>query len=397
MSWRIPLFDLDYGDEEEKAVLDVLHSRWLTMGEVTQKFEQAFAEQIGVRHAFAVANGTVALHLACLAVDIKPGDEAIVPALTFVATAACARYVGADPVFADIHGPSDLTLDPASVERLITPRTRAIIVMHYAGYACDMPAIMSLAQQRGLKVIEDAAHAPGAELDGRMLGGWGDVSAFSFFSNKNLATGEGGMVVTNDDAAADSIRRLRSHGMTSLTWDRHRGQAWSYDVTDVGYNYRPNEILSALGLVQLGKLAHNNERRRNLTKLYHRLLSKNLPQVSLPFSDHRGVSSCHILPILLPEGVERLRFMDGMKTRGIQTSIHYPIIPDFQLYRAENHRADSIPQTRQFAPREVTLPLYAQMSNADVEDVVQAVQESLIEQGDVLPPVSKSTVSKSVD
>jgi dTDP-4-amino-4,6-dideoxygalactose transaminase len=379
MSWRIPLFDLDYDGQEEAAVLEVLRSKWLTMGEVTQKFEQAFAEVLGVKHAFAVANGTVALHLACLAVGLKRGDEAIVPGLTFVATAACTRYVGAKPVFADIRGPSDLTISPISIEALITPRTRAIIVMHYAGYACDMPAILAIAQKHGLVVIEDAAHAPGAELDGKKLGAWGDTAAFSFFSNKNLATGEGGMVTTNSDEAAEGIRRFRSHGMTSLTWDRHRGQAWSYDVTELGYNYRPNEILSALGLVQLGKLAKNNERRRELAASYHKLLAEKLSQITVPFTRHKGVSSCHILPILLPEGVDRLKFMDAMKAHGIQTSIHYPIIPDFQAYRPANRQTDSIPLTRKWAPREVTLPLYAGMQDAQVDSVIQAVQEVLDE------------------
>jgi dTDP-4-amino-4,6-dideoxygalactose transaminase len=309
---------------------------------------------------------------------LKRGDEVIVPGLTFVATAACVRYVGAEPVFADINGPTDLTISPASIEALITPRTRAIIVMHYAGYACDMPAILAIAEKHGLAVIEDAAHAPGAELGGKKLGAWGDVAAFSFFSNKNLATGEGGMVTTNSDQAAERIRRFRSHGMTSLTWDRHRGQAWSYDVTELGYNYRPNEIMSALGLVQLGKLAGNNQHRRELTACYQHLLAEKLAQVTVPFSGHAGTSACHILPILLPEGVERSRFMDAMKARGIQTSIHYPIIPDFTAYQSViGMQPDSIPLIRKWAPREVTLPLYAGMQGIDVESIVLAAQESL--------------------
>jgi dTDP-4-amino-4,6-dideoxygalactose transaminase len=249
--------------------------------------------------------------------------------------------------------------------------------MHYAGYACNMPEILAIAQKHGLAVIEDAAHAPGAELDGKKLGAWGDAAAFSFFSNKNLATGEGGMVTTNSDDAAERIRRFRSHGMTSLTWDRHRGQAWSYDVTELGYNYRPNEIMSALGLVQLGKLTGNNARRRELTTLYHDLLAENIPQIIVPFTQQKGVSSCHILPVLLPENVDRLRFMDAMKARGIQTSIHYPIIPDFTAYRSVPLEKDSIPLIRKWAPREVTLPLFAGMQDADVESVLQAVQEAL--------------------
>lgn len=377
MSWKIPLFDLGYGPEEEQAVLDVLRSGWLTMGEVTGRFEAAFAESCGVKHAFAVANGTVALHLACLGVDIKPGDEVIVPALTFVATAACVRYVGATPVFADIVGPDNLTLSPESVESLITPRTRAIIVMHYAGYPCDMAAFRALAEKHNLKLIEDAAHAPGAELDGRRAGAWGDVAAFSFFSNKNLATGEGGMVTTDDDEVAAKLRRLRSHGMTSLTWDRHRGQALSYDVTDLGYNYRPSEMLSALGLVQLSKLDANNQRRRELTTAYHELLAELVPKVGIPFTGQQAGAACHILPILLPEGTHRPDFMDAMKTRGIQTSIHYPPIPEFTAYRDTSGGLEGLPFTRAVAEREVTLPLYAHMSLDDVHLVAKSVREAL--------------------
>jgi dTDP-4-amino-4,6-dideoxygalactose transaminase len=374
--WRIPLFDLDYGEEEESAVLAVLRSKWLTMGEVTGRFEAAFAEEIGVRHAVAVTNGTVALHLACLATGVGPGDEVIVPALTFVATAAAVRYAGAEPVFADISSSTDLTIAPASIESLISPRTRAVMVMHYGGYMCDMRAIMEIAHRHDLLVLEDAAHAPGAALDGRMAGAWGHAAAFSFFSNKNLATGEGGMVTTDDDALAADLRRLRSHGMTSLTWERYRGGAWSYDVTALGYNYRPGEILSALGLEQLKKLRANNEHRRALTARYQELMEELTPQVGVPFKGHRGISSAHILPILLPEGVDRARFMEGMKAKGIQTSIHYPPIPDFQHYYAAGQKS-VIPITRAIAPREVTLPLFPKMSPGDVESVVEAVKDSL--------------------
>jgi dTDP-4-amino-4,6-dideoxygalactose transaminase len=377
MNWKIPLFDLDYGPEEEQAVLDVLRSRWLTMGEVTGRFEAAFAESCGVRHAVAVSNGTVALHLACLGMGIQPGDEVIVPALTFVATAACVRYAGATPVFADIASESDMTLSPESVEALVTPRTRAIIVMHYAGYVCDMTAFRALAEKHNLKLIEDACHAPGAGRDGRRAGAWGDVAAFSFFSNKNLATGEGGMLTTDDDEVAARLRRLRSHGMTTLTWDRHRGHAWSYDVTDLGYNYRPGEILAALGLVQLSKLEASNQRRRELTAAYHELLAELVPQIGIPFAGKQEGSACHILPVLLPEGTHRPAFMDAMKARGIQTSIHYPPIPEFSAYRAASGVLGSLPVTRAVAQREVTLPLYAHMTFEQVREVAICAGEVL--------------------
>ncbi len=212
-----------------------------------------------------------------------PGDEAIVPSLTFVATANAVRYTGAMPVFADIAGENDLNISYQSIERAITERTRAILVMHYGGYACDMPSILELAREHNLKVIEDAAHAVGSDLDGRKLGTWGDMGCFSFFSNKNMTTGEGGMLITDNETYSQRLHLLRSHGMTSLTWDRHKGHAWSYDVVDLGYNYRIDEIRSALGKVQLGKLPANNERRRHLTEIYRDALA------GIGAADHRSV------------------------------------------------------------------------------------------------------------
>lgn len=239
------------------------------------------------------------------------------PSLTFVATANAVRYVGATPVFADILSPDDLNISPAAIELLITPRTCAIIVMHYAGYPCDMPSILSIAKQHGLFVIEDAAHAVGSELNGRKIGTVGDIGCFSFFSNKNMTTGEGGMLTTDNEALAQKLSRLRSHGMTSLTWDRHKGHAWSYDVVDLGFNYRIDEIRAALGLVQLAKVEKNNQRRRDLTQLYRSELAELISQVNVPFENHEGKTSAHIMPILLPKGTNREKFMGSMKEQGI--------------------------------------------------------------------------------
>lgn len=370
MNWRVPLADLDYSEAEQQAVLEVLRSRWLTMGSVTQEFESRFAETIRVRHALAVSNATTALHLACLALGIGPTDEVIVPSLTFVATANAVLYTGADVIFADIQGEDDLTIAPGDIERCITPRTKAVIVMHYGGYACDMPAILEVANRNGLRVIEDAAHAPGAWLNGRALGTWGDVGCFSFFSNKNLSTGEGGMLVTNDDAIADRVRKLRSHGMTSLTWDRHQGHAYSYDVVELGYNYRIDEIRSALGLVQLEKLKYNNQKRAELSGMYRRMLLKS--GVGLPFSEYRGESAYHLQPVLLPHKSNRQEFMEMMRREGIQTSIHYPPVHQFSYYRSR-YPGVFLPETEEVAKREVTLPLYPSMRESDVELVVSAV------------------------
>jgi dTDP-4-amino-4,6-dideoxygalactose transaminase len=377
MQWKIPLSDIDFGPEERAAVDNVLQSRWLTMGSVTQEFEQAFAAYVGAKYAVAVTNATAALHLACVVSGLGAGDEAIVPSLTFVATANAVRYTGATPIFADIAGEQDLNISYHAIERAITERTRAILVMHYGGYACDMPSIMELARERGLKVIEDAAHAVGSELGGIKLGAWGDAGCYSFFSNKNMTTGEGGMIVTNNDEYFQSLQWLRSHGMTSLTWDRHKGHAWSYDVVGLGYNYRIDEIRSALGKVQLGKLPANNERRRHLTQVYRDVLRELTPQVVVPFANHAGISAAHLMPVLLPAGTNRSNFMDSMKSQGIQTSIHYPPIHTFTAFSGGKTKY-SLPITEEIAAREITLPLYSAMSDEDVVTVVKSIAYSLI-------------------
>lgn len=378
MDWRVPLADLDYGEEENLAVLEVLKRRWLTMGEVTQRFEQQFAAVHGVKHALAVSNATVALHMACVALGIGPGDEVIAPSLSFVATTNAVLYTGAKVRFADIISEEELTIDPQEIERLVTPRTKAVIVMHYAGYPCRMQQIMQLARRHNLAVIEDAAHAPGASLEERSLGAWGDTGCFSFFSNKNLSTGEGGMIVTQRDEIAEKLRLLRSHGMTSLTWDRHKGHAYSYDVVALGYNYRLDEIHSALGIAQLEKLARNNERRRDITQAYWEAFKDS--DLGLPFASwarQPGVQPAfHIFPILLPEGMQRMRFIDAMRQQGVQTSIHYPPIHRFRFYQ-EHYPGVVLAKTECVAAREVTLPLYPGMSQEQVETVIEAVKQAL--------------------
>ena len=385
MEWRIPLSDIDFDEDEVLAAQNVIKSRWLTMGRITQEFETAFADHIHTKHAIAVTNATAALHLACLALGIGPGDEVIVPSLTFVATANAVRYVGARPVFADIVSHDDLNISPDAIKSLITPRTRAIIVVHYAGYPCDMPAILSIAKQNGLFVIEDAAHAVSSDLDGRKLGTWGDVGCFSFFSNKNMTTGEGGMLTTDNDDLAQKFGRLRSHGMTALTWDRHKGHAWSYDVVDLGYNYRIDEIRAAIGLAQLAKVEQNNERRRKLSQVYRDALQELVPQVGIPFQDHPGKTSAHLMPILLPKEANREKFMEHMKEQRIQTSIHYPPIHQFTAYKHE-YKNISLPHTDNIATREVSLPLYPTMTEEDVLLVSQAVKDSINKLASTIAP-----------
>jgi len=375
MDWQVPLADLDMGKAERKAVLDVLCSRWLSMGGMTERFERAFAEMVGVKHAIAVSNATVALHLAVLALGIGEGDEVILPSLTFVATANAIKYTSARPVFVDVTSEGNFNLAPWEIERAINRRTRAIMVMHYGGYLCDMPEIRRIAGEHNLFVIEDAAHAPASSLDDRMAGAWGDMGCFSFFANKNLATGEGGMVTTDRDDLAEKVRLMRSHGMTTLTWDRHKGHAHSYDVVALGYNYRIDEMRSALGLVQMEKLYLNNALRRDITRAYQDGL-KGVEGISIPFEDHPGISAAHLFPILLDENMDRGAFMEAMKSRRIQTSIHYPPIHQFTYYRGQMGEIH-LPLTESIGAREVTLPLFSKMTEAQVGLVVEGVKEAV--------------------
>jgi dTDP-4-amino-4,6-dideoxygalactose transaminase len=231
-----------------------------------------------------------------------------------------------------------------------------------------------------LLVLEDSAHAIGSELEGRKLGTWGAIGCYSFFSNKNMTTGEGGMLVTDDDSLAERLHIMRSHGMTSLSWDRHRGHASGYDVVALGYNYRIDELRSAIGCVQLRKLPAGNERRRQLTSLYRELCGELVPQVSLPFEAERGTSCYHILSALLPPDVDRFRFMGGMRKRGIQTSNHYPPVHRFKIYFEDwQARGGPLPVTEEVAACQVTLPLYPTMRDEQVEWVAQAVKETLQE------------------
>ena len=374
MEWRVPLADVKLGIEEENAVLEVLRSGWLTMGAVTQAFEHELAAYVGAKHAFAVNNATAALHLACLAVGLGDGDEAIVPSLTFVATANAVRYTGAKAVFADIESEDWLCISPRAIEEKITGRTKAIVVMHYAGFACDMHEILRIADRYGLAVIEDAAHAIGASLDGKALGTWGDVGCYSFFGNKNMTTAEGGMLVTDDDRLAEKVRILRSHGMTTLTWDRFKGHASTYDVVDLGYNYRIDEIRAAIGREQLKKLPAGNARREIQVDRYRKAFSEKLPSLGLPFSEQRGVSSQHIFPVLLPEGVDREAFREKMKADGIQTSFHYPPVHQFKIYRNEG---EELRITENVARRQVTLPLFPGMTDEQQDLVIESVVRAL--------------------
>jgi len=376
MNWKVQLFELNYDETEVKAVEEVVRSGWLTMGMKTKSFEERFAALLGSgSHAIAVSSGTAALHMALLALGVGPGDEVVVPALTFIADANVARMVGARPVLADCTSFDDWNIDPADVERKITPKTRAVIVVHYAGYPCDMDALSAVCAPRKVAVVEDSAHAIDATYKGRQCGTFGEVGCFSFFANKNLSVGEGGMFATRSEELAQQGRYLRSHGMSTLTLDRHQGRAISYDVLAPGLNYRIDELRAALGLVQLDRLNKANKARRKINDRYRELLA-GFAEVSVPFQDLRDVEpSYHIFPILLGKKVDRTHTIQAMRDRGIQTSIHYPAIQKFTAYKSLEMGATPIANA--ISERELTLPMFPTMSTDQVELVVRSLKESL--------------------
>lgn len=376
--YQIPLFDLNYDKREQEAVAATIASKWISSGPKCKQLEDEFSQALGSPYACAVTNCTAALHLALLGLHIGEGDEVIVPSLTFVATVNAVRYVGADPVFADIEGTERLTISPEEVEGLISSRTKAIIVMHYGGHACDMERIMKLAEKHHLYVVEDACHGPLSEYRGQKLGTIGDVGCFSFFSNKNLSTGEGGMVVTRHEKIAERVRLMRSHGMTTMSYERAKGHSTAYDVVDLGYNYRLDDIRATLGIVQLNKLGPDLEKREQVRKAYLREL-KDCGEIVIPFAQDEEFSSNYIMPVVLKDAdaEKRDEVRRLLQEKGIQTSVHYPAAHRFAIY--QDAKRGSLTQTEYAADCEVTLPMYARLQEAQVEYICTSLKEAVKE------------------
>jgi len=386
--WRVPLTDIEVTEDDVEAVLDCLRSGWLTMGPRTKVFEQALADYVGTPHALTVSSGTAALHLACQAAGLGPGDEMIVPAFTFVASASAARFVGATPVLCDVLGPHDLNLDVDDVARRITPRTRAVMAVHFCGYPADVPALRELCDEHNLILIEDCAEAIGARVresgthgqengahgqeSGRQVGTVGELGAFSFFSKNQLCVGEGGMVSTADAELAERVRLLRSHALTSGTWDRHRGHNPVYDIVDIGFNFRIDEPRSALGLSRLQRLDEDIAARRAVVRAYRERLAE-IPELELPWDERAVELSSHFaFPVLLADREARDRFREELKAGGVQTT-WYPALHTFSEYR---HAAPpgGLPRALEVSERHCMLPLSSTMDEADVDAVVETVQ-----------------------
>ncbi len=379
--WNTRLSELEFDADKLAGALEAIESSWITAGPRTKLFEAAFAEAAGTEDAVAVSNGTAALFLTLKALGIGPGDEVLCPSMTFVATAAAVLHCGAKPVFVDIKGLGDPTMDPEDAARKVGPFTRAILPVHYAGIPCDMSSLTTLARSKNLLVVEDAAHAPGAVHKGRPCGSLGTAGCFSLFGNKNITTGEGGVITTSDHRLAERLRLLRSHGMTTNSWDRDRGRPARYDVIEVGFNFRFDDIRAALGLAQLRKLNAINSRRAEIVSRYNDRLSESRPEVILPFTSLRTdiIPSYHIYPIVLPSREERDALEGQLKEEGIQTSIHYRPIHNFSAIRTRFPDVH-LPVTETFGSRQLTLPLYPSMTPDQVDAVAGAVARSISNQ-----------------
>jgi dTDP-4-amino-4,6-dideoxygalactose transaminase len=369
----------DLGAEEKAALCEVIDSNWITMGARVQAFEQAFAALHQMPEAVAVNSCTAGLHLLLHALGIGEGDEVLVPSLSFVATANCVHYTGATPVFVDIESLDLPIISLCDAKAKCTTKTRAIIIVHYAGYIADRVSWRTFADQHGLFLIEDSAHAVGPGRTGL----FGDGAVFSFYGNKNMTTGEGGMVVAKDPDVTARVRSARGHGLTSSTMQRLLARVPTYDVTMLGFNYRMTELNAAIGLVQLQKLAGWNDQREELAHDYRERLTKYCPDLTIPFGADI-VSSHHILPVLLPKYADRANVMARLHDSGVQTTIHYPPIHLLSWYQ-ERLPALSLPLTEEFADRELTLPLHPKMSTSDVDHVSRSL-EHIVQRTNVYQP-----------
>lgn len=369
---KVPLFDLHFGEEEEQAVLDAIRSKWISTGPRCEAFEKRFAELIGAKHAVSLSSCTAGLHLSLRALGVGPGDEVIVPSLSFVATASSALMAGASPVFADVESLDRWTIDPADVEAKITTKTKAVIPMHYGGHGANMPALCALADKHGLRLVEDACHAPLGTLGDRMLGTFGDAANYSFYSNKNITTGEGGMLVTDDEDLARRIRLLRSHGMTSTAYERSQGAEF-YDVVEFGYNYRMDDVRAALGLVQVERLEDDLVKREELVARYRENLARAAGLI-VPFADYGGRSSNYVFGVLLPEGTDRKEVRGKLAERGVSTTMHYPPIHLFSCYAP--YRSE-LPFTEMIGRREISLPIFYDMTMEQVDYVCDTLRSLL--------------------
>lgn len=372
----LPFHLPDIDDAEIGSVERTLRSGWLTTGPKVREFEKQFAEFVGARNAIAVNSCTAALHLALDAVGIKEGDEVIVPTLTFAATAEVVFYLHATPVLVDCC-PKTLNIDPQRIERAITPRTRAIIPVHFAGQPCQMDEIRDIAERHNLAIIEDAAHALPSWYRDQMVGTIGDITCFSFYATKTITTGEGGMITTDNDEYAERMRIMSLHGISKDAWKRYTAEgSWRYDILFPGYKYNLTDIAAALGVEQLKKCTRFYEARKRMAAQFDREFSA-IPGLSTPFVDETVRHAWHLYVIQLELDrltISRDRFIEELKHANIGTSVHFIPLHLHPFYReALHYDAREFPCATQVFERIISLPLYTKMTDLDQQDVIEAV------------------------
>jgi len=365
----IPVFRPSYTEAEFQAVREVMFSGWVGLGPKTAEFEKKFAEYLGVKHAIALNSGTAALHLAMVVADLKKGDEVISTPITFVSTNHAILYVGAKPVFADVEAET-ANIDPRSIRKRITKKTRAIVIVHYGGRPCKMDEIEAIAKEHNLVLIEDSAHGCGGEHRGRKLGTIGQLGCFSFHAVKNLATGEGGAIVTSDDAAAARLRKLRWLGITKDTWSRESKTqySWYYTVEEVGFKYHMNDIPAAIGLVQLARLDEMNARRTHWAGRYDEAL-KPLAWIQRPIVEPNTKPDWHNYVIQTDHRDDLNAYL---AERGIATGVHYIPNNHYEMYKKCRGKT---PVSERIWKRLLTLPLYPDLTEEDFARITTAIRE----------------------
>jgi len=371
-----------FGEEEEREVLDTLRSGWVGTGPKALRFEQMFAEYMGCKHALAVNSCTAALHLGLIAAGVGPGDEVITSPLTFAATANVAVHAGARPVFADID-PTTLNIAPANIERAITPRTRAVTVVHFGGLPCPMAEIMEIARQHHLALIEDAAHAVGARYNGHLIGGLGNLTCFSFYANKNLTTAEGGMITTEDDEQADKIAVYRLHGLSRHAWQRYASRRLMLsDALYPGYKYNMPDLAASLGIHQLQRVESGLVIRERYARVYDAAFS-DLPEVRLQPRPEDGLNRHGLHLYVLVLDLEQLRvsrnqIIDALLAENIGAALHYRALHMHPYYRDTfGYQPEDFPTAASVGESILSLPLTPYMTEQDVADVIEAVHKVL--------------------
>jgi len=372
----LPLAKPDLSEEEIDEVVATLRSGWLVYGPRTQRLEEDFRAMTGTKHAVAVSSCTAGMHLALLAAGIGPGDEVITSTLTFASTVNVILHAGATPVLADICA-DDLNIDPAEIARRITSKTKAIMPVHYAGQACRMDEILPLARDRGIRIIEDAAHCAGSSYKEQPVGGIGDASVFSFYAIKNMTTGEGGMVTTDDDSLANRVRILRNNGLDNNAWNRYSAAGSPfYSVLEPGFNYRLTDLQAAIGIGQLHRLPQFNARRAELAARYTESFAE-LPEIETPTIRDDVTTNWYIYVIRLSRlSISRDEVVAELKQRGIGSAVHFLPVHMHPYYRETfGYKAGDYPIAEREFERILSLPLFPQMTDADVDRVVSAVEE----------------------